>query len=1063
MGGMIGWFAKNHVAANLLMVLIIAGGFFSLSTQIPLEVFPSIEFERISIRTSFGGATPAEVEEGVTIRIEESIQDLQGIKEITSQSSEGSSRVTVEVESGYDDRVLLEDIKTRVDALNNLPADADKPNIYIPQSRREVISVVLAGNLTERELRQLGEQVRDDLIDLPNVTQVELEGSRPYEIAIEVSEITLREYGLTFADVANAIRRGSLDLSAGSIKTQGGEVLIRTKGQAYRKEDFENIVILTRNDGVRLKLKDIARIEDGFEETPILTKFNNQPSVMVEVYRVGNQNAIDVADAVKGYIEQKRAQLPEEITITYWRDRSQIVKARLQTLIDNAIQGGILILILLTLFLRPAVAFWVCLGIPVSFLGGVLMMPYLGVSLNIISLFAFILVLGIVVDDAIVTGENVYSHFKRHGDALRASIEGTKEVAVPVTFGILTTIAAFVPLMLVEGRRGQIFLQIPLIVIPVLLFSLVESKIILPAHLKHLKSKSEPKGGIVGQILTRLHLRTLGQLLGRSQRAVADGFEEFVFRFYRPMLASAIRQRYFTISLFFGVSILIIATVMSGWMRFIFFPRVQSEVARAGLLMPAGTPFEVTTTHINRMTQMAQRLQEKYIDPTSGESLILNILSSVGSSGGSGAGRANVGRVWFEIESPEKRKVDVTSSQLVREWRQMIGPIPGAETVSYRAEIGRSSDPIDIKLSGNNFEQLQLVAEQVKLQLQTYPTIFDISDSLSDGKEELQLSIKPEAEVLGVSLANLAQQVRQGFFGFEVQRIQRGRDDVGVVVRYPAKERQSLDYLYNMMIRTSSGAMVPFAEVAEIQPGRSPASINRIDRRRTVNVTADLNKETANIPAIKKDIDELLEGVLVNFPGIKYSFEGEERERRESFQTLYWGLGFVLFVIYGLLAIPFRSYLQPLIVMISIPFGVVGAIIGHWIMGMDLTIMSFMGMLALTGVVVNDSLVLVDYINRRLREGIPLLEAVQQAGVARFRPVMLTSLTTFAGLMPLIFEKSTQAQFLIPMAVSLGFGVLFATFATLIAVPVNYLILNDVAQLYRKPQPVPEGKLETQS
>lgn len=1051
MGGLIGWFAKNHVAANLLMILILAAGLFSLFTQVPLEVFPTIEFERVNIRTSFSGATPAEVEEGVTIRIEEAVQDLQGIKEITSQSSEGSSRVTVEVENGYNTRRLMEDIKTRIDALNNLPEEADNPVVSIPQRRREVISVVLAGDLSERELRQLGERARDDLIDLPNITQVELEGGRPYEVAIEISEITLREYGLTFADVSNAIRRESLDLSAGSIKTQGGEVLIRTKGQAYQKEDFENIVILTRNDGVRLRLKDIASIEDGFEETPILTKFNNQPAVMVEVYRVGNQNAIDVADAVKAYIEKMRAQLPEDITITYWRDRSKIVKARLQTLLDNAMQGGVLILILLTLFLRPAVAFWVCLGIPVSFLGSALLMPYLGVTLNIISLFAFILVLGIVVDDAIVTGENVYSHFQRHGDSLRASIEGTKEVAVPVTFGILTTIAAFVPLMLVEGRRGAIFLQIPLIVIPVLLFSLVESKIILPAHLKHLKSRAEQKG--------------IGRFFGRFQHAIADGFEKFVFQFYRPLLASSIRQRYFTISLFLGVAILIIATVMSGWMRFIFFPRVQSEVARAGLLMPSGTPFEITTAHIDRMTQMAQRLQEKYVDPESGESVILNILSSVGSSGGSGAGRANVGRVWFEIESPEQRKVEVTSSQLVREWRRMIGAIPGAETVSFRAEIGRSSDPIDIKLSGNDFEQLQAVANQVKLQLQTYPAVFDISDSLSDGKEELQLNIKPEAAVLGVSLANLAQQVRQGFFGFEVQRIQRGRDDVGVVVRYSAKERQSLDYLYNMMIRTSSGAMVPFAEVAEIQPGRSPATINRIDRRRTVNVTADVNKETANIPAIKADLDLLLEEVLLNYPGVKYSFEGEERERRDSFKTLFWGLGFVLFVIYGLLAIPFRSYLQPLIVMIAIPFGVVGAIIGHWIMGMDLTIMSLMGMLALTGVVVNDSLVLVDYINRRIREGIPLIEAVRIAGVARFRPVMLTSLTTFAGLMPLIFEKSTQAQFLIPMAVSLGFGVLFATFATLIAVPLNYLILEDITQLYRKPQPqaVPTTNLETQS
>ncbi len=1051
MNGMIEWFAKNHVAANLLMVMILVIGLYTLTSRVPLEVFPSVEFERVNIRTSFPGATPAEVEEGVTIRIEEAIQDLEGIKELTSQSSEGNSRVTAEVESGYDTRRLMEDIKTRVDTLNTLPDEVKKSVVSIPQRRREVISVVLAGDISERELRELGEQVRDDLIGLPNVTQADLEGARPYEISIEISEVTLREYGLTFADVSNAIRRGSLDLSAGSIKTQGGEVLIRTKGQAYQKQDFENIVILTRTDGVRLRLKDIAVIEDGFEETPILTKFNNQSAVMIEVYRVGNQNAIDVAAAVREYIDQKKTQLPETITMTYWRDRSKIVKARLKTLTDSALQGGVLVLLLLTLFLRPAVAFWVCLGIPISFLGGALLMPYIGVTLNILSLFAFILVLGIVVDDAIVTGENVYTHLQRHGDALKASIEGTKEVAVPVTFGVLTTVVAFAPLMFIEGRRGALFAQIPLIVIPVLLFSLVESKLILPAHLKHLKPRSAQRG--------------LSRLFGRIQNAIADGFETFILRLYRPTLSFALRQRYVTLSVFIGAVIIIVSVVMSGWMRFLFFPRVQSEVARAGLLMPSGTPVEVTAKHIDKMTQMAQRLQKKYADPATGESVILNILASIGSSGGSGAGRSNVGRVWFEIKSPEQRKTEVTSSQLVREWRRMIGPIPGADTVSFRAEIGRSSDPIDIKFSGNSFEQLQAVADQVKLRLQGYSAVFDISDSLSDGKEELQLTIKPAAEVLGVSLANLAQQVRQGFFGFEVQRIQRGRNDVGVVVRYPAKERQSLDYLYNMMIRTSTGAMVPFAEVADIQPGRSPAAIHRINRRRTISVTADINKETANLAAIKEDTDQLLEELLILYPDVRYSFEGEARERRDSFKTLWWGLGFVLFVIYGLLAIPFRSYLQPLIVMTAMPFGVAGAILGHMIMGMDLTIMSLMGMLALAGVVVNDSLVLVDYMNRRRREGMSLIEAVQTAGVARFRPVMLTSLTTFAGLMPLIFEKSTQAQFLIPMAVSLGFGVLFATLATLIVIPINYLILEDVTQLYRSPQPsnIPAPKLEIQA
>ncbi len=1038
MHGLISWFTKNSVAANLLMVIILAGGVYSLFDRIPLEVFPTIEFERVNINTAFPGATPAEVEEGVTIRIEEAIQDLEGIKEITSRSVEGSSRVTVEVDN-HDPRELMEDIKSRVEGLNNLPDEAEKSIFTVPERRREVISVAISGNISERELRQLGEQVRDDLAALPGITQLEMEGARPYELAIEVSEITLREYGLTFSEVATAIRRGSLDLSAGSIKTQGGEVLIRTKGQAYQKAEFENIVISTRPDGTRLLLKDIASINDGFEETPILTKFNGEPAVMIEIYRVGQQSAIDVSDTVKAYIEEFRTQLPEGVSVTVWRDRAKIVKARLNTLLTSAWQGGLLVITLLTLFLRPAVAFWVCVGIPISFMGSMLLMPYLDVTLNIVSLFAYILVLGIVVDDAIVTGENVYSHQKRGLDSLKAAIQGTQEVAIPVTFGILTTVAAFVPLMMMEGRRGAIFGQIPLIVIPVLLFSLVESKLILPAHLSHLKSREEQKG--------------LFRWVGKIQHFIADGFEKLILIAYRPSLTIACRERYITLSLFVAGAVLIGAMVAGGWMRFTFFPRIQSEIARSYLEMPSGTPFEVTAKHIDQMVTAAKQLQAKYVDPETGKSVVLNILSSVGSAGGSGGGQAHLGRVWFEIEAPENRTVDITSRQLVNEWRRQIGPIPGAESVNFRAEIGRSSDPIDIQLSGNNFEDLQAVADQIKQRLNDYPDVFDITDSLADGKEELQLSIKPEAEVLGVSLSDLGQQVRQGFFGFEVQRIQRGRDDVGVVVRYPTSERQSLDNLYNMMIRTPNGTMVPFAEVAEIRSGRSPSAIYRIDRRRTLNVTADINKATGDLQTIKRDLEEFVPSVLALYPGVKFSLEGESREQRESFGSLFWGLGFVLFVIYGLLAIPFRSYLQPLIVMTAIPFGFVGAILGHMMMGMNLTIMSVMGMLALMGVVVNDSLVLVDYINRRRREGMSVADAVQTAGVARFRPVILTSLTTFAGLMPLIFEKSTQAQFLIPMAVSLGFGVLFATLATLVIVPINYLILEDIAGLYRSPKP----------
>ncbi len=1023
MHGMITWFARNPVAANLLMLLIMASGLYSVSNRIPLEVFPDIQLDMISVRVSYPGSTPTEVEEGLSIRIEEAIQDLEGIDQLLSRSREGSAVVNVEVAQGYDARILMEDIKGRVDAINTLPDGAERPTVSINQRKREVISVVVYGEREEWELRRLAEQVRDDLSALPDITQVVLDSPRDYEIAIEIPETVLREYNLTLAQVAEAVKRGSLDLSAGNIRTLGADILVRTKGQAYTAADFSRIVVVSGNDGSRLELGEIARINDGFKEDPVKARFDGLPAMAIDVFRVGDQSSIKVADQVKAYIAKQHAVLPEGVKIGFWRDRSKIVKARLQTLNKSAMQGGLLVILLLALFLRPQVALWVCVGIPISFMGGLLVMPELGVTLNLISLFAFILVLGIVVDDAIVTGENIYTHFTRTGDSMRAAIEGTQEVAVPVTFGVLTTVAAFTPLMMISGPRGAIFEQIPFIVIPVLLFSLVESKLILPAHLRHMKPPSD------------------SNILARFQQAIARGLERFIAKVYSPVLSWVLDHRYTTWALMFGLTLIVLSSVAGGWTRFIFFPKVQSEIATASLSMPAGTPFAVTDAQVERMTLAAQQVQDRYRDPDSGDSVITHILST------SGAGGGHVGKVRFEIVAPEHRTLDITSSELVREWRRKIGPVAGAETLTFRAEIGRSGDPIDVRLNGQDLDQLRQLAQKVRQQMASYPNLFDIADSLSDGKQELQLQLKPAAELLGVDLTDLARQVRQAFFGFEVQRLLRGRDEVKVLVRYPALERQSLETLDRMMIRTDQGIEVPFGEVAELTPGRSPAAINRVDRVRTVSITADANKEQADIEAIKRELNQYVEQLVADTPGVVFSFEGEAKEQRDSFQGLIWGGAAVLFVIFALLAIPFGSYIQPVIVMSIIPFGIVGAIIGHWVMGMNLTIMSLMGMLALSGVVVNDSLVLVDFVNRMRKSGMPLNEAVRVAGAARFRAVMLTSLTTFCGLMPLIFEKSTQAQFLIPMAVSLGFGILFATLITLLIVPVNYLVLEDIRRL----------------
>lgn len=1027
---MIAWFARNGVAANLLMLVILLLGLNAVMTRIPLEVFPEFELDVIYVQIPFRGATPSDVEEGVVTRAEEAIFDLEGIKELRSTATEGSATITVELEKGFDPRNLLDDVKSRIDAISTFPAEVERPTYSVAKRRREVISVVVSGEFDERELRRYGERVRDDIAAIPGITQVELQGVRPYEISIEVSENTLHQHGLTFSDVSEAIKRASLDLSAGSIKTSGGEILLRTKQQAYVESDFASIVVLTRPDGTRLTVQDIADVRDDFEENPVLTRFNGKPAVVVEVFRVGDQNAIEVANKVKAYIEEADTRFPSNVSLSYWRDRSRIVKSRLNTLLKSAVQGGILIFVLLALFLRFSVALWVCVGIPVAFMGALALLPWLGGTINVISLFAFILVLGVVVDDAIVTGENIYTHLKRGENPADAVVRGTKEVAVPVTFGILTTVAAFLPLFMVEGVRGQLFAQIPLIVIPVLLFSLVESKLILPAHLRHLDvMRPDPP-------------------LVRLQQRVANGLEQAVVKIYQPCLAAALRQRYFTLSIFIGIAIIVAGLIASGAINFIFFPRVQSELARATLVMPAGTPFETTQAHIERIARAAEQLRDEYVDPGTDESVVRDYMSYAGTTGGTGSGASNIGQVIYEITSPEERTLDVTSSQLVAEWRRKIGVIPGAESLTFRAEIGRGGSPLDVQLSGNDMEQLAAMAEEVKARMREYPGVFDVSDNFEAGKEEVQLAIKPEAELLGLSATDLARQVRQAFFGEQAQRIQRGRDDVRVMVRYPKNERRSIENLESMRIRTPAGVEVPFAEVADVTMGRGFAKIKRVDRRRVVDVSGDVDKESADVEAIKRDLLDYLSSLESRYPAVQFSLEGEAREQRESFSSLGLGLAFVLFVIYALLAIPFKSYGQPFVVMSVIPFGVIGAILGHMLLGMNLSILSLMGMLALVGVVVNDSLVLVDYINRRRAEGMAIMDAVRTAGVARFRAVMLTSLTTFAGLAPLIVEKSTQAQFLIPMAVSLGFGVLFATFITLVLVPINYLVLDDLRHIF---------------
>ncbi|MBF0358116.1 MAG: efflux RND transporter permease subunit [Magnetococcales bacterium] len=1028
---MIDWFARNGVAANLLMIAILVLGGWMMSNKIPLEVFPEFERDVVNITVAYRGASPEEVEEAAVIRIEEAISGLNSIESITSSAFEGQGLVQVEVQKGRNTRDVLDDIKNKVDAISAFPDEVESPIVSVQEFRREVISVVVAADIPEESLRKLGEQVRDDIINLPDVTQAELTGIRPFEISIEINDRVLEKFNLTYSQVVEAIRRHSVDFPAGSLKTKDGEITLRTKAQAYRGADFSKIPILTNADGSRLNLGEIAIIRDGFEEESVFSRFNGQPAVLIEVYRTGKQNAMDIGAAVKGYIKESKQKFPPGVYVEYWRDRSRIVRLRLDTLLTSAWQGGILVFLCLTLFLRLPVAVWVCVGIPISFMGAMLLMPWLGVTINVVTLFAFILVLGVVVDDAIITGENIYRRLKDGKEGVESAIIGAQEVSVPVTFGLLTTVAAFLPLLFMEGRRGPIFAQIPMVIIPVLLFSWVESKLILPAHLAHVKVINHDSPGV----------------FQRFQQYFADGLEQLIKKYYQPVLEIALSRRYLTVALFTGFSFVVIAFVASGRYGFTFFPRIQSETARATLVMQTGTAVERTQAHADRMEEVALQLQEKYRDPKTGISVIRHALTSIGWQAGrtsARGGNPELAQVSLELVPPEERTMDISTSALVREWRRGIGDIPGYKELNFKAEIGHGGDPIDVQLMGQNFEQLSEIAQKIRERLVGYDGVFDIQDSFDKGKPEITLTMRPEAELLGLSATDLGRQVRQAFFGAEAQRLQRGRDDVRVMVRLPRDDRKSLASLESMRIRDAKGHPVPIKTVATVAIDEGFSTIRRVDRNRAVNVTADAEKGRVNVNAIADDLKVFLDELLRDYPGVRYSLEGEMREQSDSFSSLLMGIGFVLFTIYGLLAVPLRSYVQPFLVMIVIPFSLVGAVLGHILLGMNLSLLSIMGMLALAGVVVNDSLVLVDWINRRLRDGYSIYEAANAAGAKRFRPILLTSITTFFGLTPLLLEKSTQAQFLIPMAVSLGFGILYATMLSLILVPAGFMILEDI-------------------
>ena len=1068
MNRMIAWFVENPVAANLLMGLILIGGLTALPS-IQQKTMPDMQIDIVQVSVEYLGAAPEEVETGVCIRIEEAIAGIEGIDRIGSIATEGACMVNVELITGYPRDRALSDIKNKVDGIDTFPAEAEKPLVNHYQIRNNELQIALAGEASERALKVHGERLRDGITANTAATQVELLNARADELTIEVSEAALQRHGLTFAQVVEAVRGSSIDLPGGSIKTSAGEILLRSAGQAYVGEEFEKIVVMTSADGTRLLLKDIAHVVDGFEEDPRYASFDGEKAVMVYVYRVGEQKVLELVADVKEYVKEFARTLPDGLSVTIWRDGSAYLRDRLDVLIQNGIGGFLLVFVVLALFLRLRLAFWVAIGVPISIMGALALFPIFSVSIDVLTLFGFILVLGVLVDDAIVVGENIYTHQAVDDNPVQAAILGAQEVAKPVIFGVLTTVTAFAPMVLSPGQTGQMFGTIGVIVTMCLFLSLIESQLVLPAHLAHHLSpemnpsepapeglqpaqqhQSRPSHG------ARTGAKLINDFWKRLQATTSGALGHFSERYYGPALVRVLHWRYAAVATALALLFLTAGLLGSGRMSFSFFPKIEADYVTAALSLPQGTPVETTAAVIAELEQAALRIKSE-LDreyPDQEGSIIRHLLVSVGeqpplqngpSAPNAGKG-SHLGQVAIELESIRP----ISAPEVVRRWREAAPPIPEAEDLVFSSDYVSMGDPIHFELRSDDVEQLVVAANRLKAELAAYPGIFDIGDSFRAGKQEIKLAILPAAEALGISLEDVARQVRRAFYGEEAQRIQRGRDDVKVMVRYPESERQSLTDLEHLRIRTPAGGEVPFYTVAQAQRGYGFASIQRTDRRRVIGVTADVDQRFANANQVIADVEKtVMVQLLADYPGLSYALEGEQREQEEGVAALGQSYAFALFLIYALLAIPLRSYTQPLIIMAIIPFGLVGAIVGHVIMGLEFSMMSLFGVVALSGVVVNSSLVLVDSVNRQRAAGTPLIEAIRTSGVARFRPIVLTSLTTFAGLTPLLLEDRLGARFLIPMATSLAFGVVFATTLSLFLLPSAYLILDDLERMKR--------------
>ena len=1038
---MIRWFANNAIAANLLMLGILLAGTYVAFFRVPLEVTPSREHRGIHVSMSYRGGTAKDVERGILIPIEEALEGVSGIERVDSNGYRGHGRLWIEASDGYDIRVLLDDVRNRIDGITTFPQETERPRVSIPSSSHhdDVITVAVTGNLGAHELRKVARRVQEDLLELDGVSLVDLVGERRHEISVEADLERLQSYQLGFRELAEAIRRSSIDLPAGAIQSASGTLVVRTRGQAYTREQFEEISVRSSN-GAEVKIRDVATVRDGFEEGEVAVEFNGDPALFVEVMRTGRESAIAISQKVHDYVDSAHTRYPGGINLYAWDDESISIRGRLSTLTSSLLQGGILVFLILGLFLRPSIAFWVVIGIPVSFAGGVLLMPWLGITANVMSLFGFIIVLGLVVDDAIVTGENIYSKLKRRMDPLEAAIEGTHEVTVPVTFGVLTTVVAFLPLRYFEGHWGDFAKQIPPVVGPVLLFSLVESKLILPSHLKRVN-------------MGRTHVSAFG----RFQRRFANGLEWVVARLYQPSLEFAVRERVLVIGVFVCMGLLMAGYCRGGRLGFVSMPTVDRLRVAAYLDLPNDTTIQNTRSYVDRITAATEQLEKEFVDPGTGESLIRNVLSVTGARYVGSWFDKSRGYVAVEVTPPSVRaEPGPKNSVIAKRWTELVGPIPEASSfrilgeASRRRDEDREEEPVELELRGAASEKKNEIAERIADLLEGFDGIRTAWAKINHGQDELEFTLEPRAAELGLTQQSLAQQVRQAFYGEEAQRLLRGTDDIRVMVRLPRESRESLHTLDRLKVRTPAGAEVPLATVADIEFVKAVSSIERNSGAEVIRIGALPQDETVDIIGIADEIAPRIQEMVNEGDDLSFVFTGYVAEHAEATQRTIIGSVALFFALFALLAIPFKSLVQPIFVLIAVPFGIIGALLGHIFMGITPSYLSIFGMLALAGVVVNDSLVLVDYVNRQRRVGKPLREAVLVAGGRRFRPIILTSLTTFVGLLPLLTDRSIQAQFLIPMAVSLGAGILFSTVITLYLVPCSLLVADDMGKRLRR-------------